>query len=46
MGVNGMYLLSAGVLEADKGLFTYRVDMGKKSRRTVHGKHASAHSYC
>ena len=30
MGVNGMYLLSGGVLEDDKGIMTYRVDMGKR----------------
>ena len=35
MGVNGMYLLHAGVLKADKGVLTYRVDMGKKIRIPV-----------
>ncbi len=35
MGVSGLYLLSAGVLEADKGVLTYRVDMGKKIRIPV-----------
>ena len=35
MGVNGMYLLGAGLLEVDKGILTYRVDMGKKTRIPV-----------
>ena len=35
MGVNGMYLLSAGLIEIDKGVLTYRVDMGKKVKIPV-----------
>ncbi len=30
MAVNGLYLLGAGVVETDKGVLTYRIDMGKK----------------
>jgi N-acyl homoserine lactone hydrolase len=30
MAVNGLYLLGAGVAEVDKGIITYRIDMGKK----------------
>ncbi len=32
MGVNGLYLLSGGVCEIEKSLFTYRLDFGKKIR--------------
>ena len=36
MGVNGMYLLNAGVLEADKSFLHVRVGMGKNNSTFSH----------
>jgi len=35
MAVKGLYLFPSGVLELDKGVITYRVDMGKKVKIPV-----------